>query len=169
MSGNLVQYQASQRNITCPSCRAILTVPAAGRYDCPSCGQWMDVSPPAPQPIASYAIPQMPTVVRPRKVRETSALGILLEVIGLLFCLSIFGIVIGIPLLIIGSRMSYGLRCGNCGNKIDSALVTICAACKCSVGRPMRGPLSPISILIWVLLVLFFVVPALVVWLGRWR
>jgi hypothetical protein len=110
-----------------------------------------------PRPIsihASYAIPQEPPKIRPRKVRETDAAGFLIEIIGLLFTVTIIGAIIGIPLLVIGGRRSIALRCGQCGNKIESEAVTMCPVCKCSVGKPIRR-FSFIEMILIVFLLLF--------------
>jgi len=54
----------------------------------------------------------------------------------------IFGGLILVALLILGSHLSVKWLCGNCGNRIDGKQVTICPTCK-AVFVPSTQPLNP--------------------------
>lgn len=55
------------------------------------------------------------------KKAEFVGKGALVQVIGLVCCFLVipFGLLVGIILLIIGGRMAFVWKCGNCGNKVD--------------------------------------------------
>jgi len=66
------------------------------------------------------------------------AIGFGAFLIGVVLCITIFGmlfgiisIIIGVMLLIVGSSMSIKLICSNCGNKISGKEVRICPVCHC--------------------------------------
>ncbi len=40
-----------------------------------------------------------------------------------------FGILLALPLIVIGARLAVEFRCGNCGNKVPDKLVKKCASC----------------------------------------
>lgn len=80
-------------------------------------------------------MPPMESGFRIIRARETSGIGMVIEALGVLFCITIVGAIVGIPLLIVGGRMSCVFRCGNCRNKIDSKQVRLCPTC--------RSPLLP--------------------------
>jgi len=40
-----------------------------------------------------------------------------------------FGVLLAIPLIVIGARLAVEFRCGNCGNKVADKLVKKCASC----------------------------------------
>lgn len=135
---NLVKQSsavAAPMFVNCPACSASLTVAGAGQWSCPTCQNVIDVTAPALQAVASYTPPQTLTPVRAVRVRETNGGGIALEVLGVLLCLTGVGIIIGIPLIIVGGRMALALRCGQCGNGLVKTS-TVCPSCKCAVGKP---------------------------------
>lgn len=76
---------------------------------------------------------------KPRiKVKSVSfGWGCLVQIIGivLLFFFPV-GTIIGILLLIIGSRLSFKFLCPKCNNKLDSSKVKICSACKTELDPP---------------------------------
>lgn len=118
---------------SCPHCGQSIEInglEGADLITCPTCEQVFEVRAPKPPPalIAESVIPPKPA--RIVKSSETNGVGILMEVLGLLFCLTIIGAIVGIPLLIAGSRMTWAFRCGACGNKVDSKKVRLCPTCR---------------------------------------
>jgi hypothetical protein len=77
---------------------------------------------------------------RPRiKVKSVSfGSGCLVQIIGIisLFLFFPFGIIIGIILLIIGSRLSFKFLCPQCNNKLDNNKVKLCPTCKTELDPP---------------------------------
>ena len=60
---------------------------------------------------------------------ETFGAGGLVSLIGLLLCLTCYGAIVGIPMMIWGHANSYYPMCSNCGTKLASYKVRICPAC----------------------------------------
>jgi hypothetical protein len=68
---------------------------------------------------------------RIEKKTEFVGPGGLVQLIGLLLCLTCYGAIIGIPLIIYGSAMSRQWHCSECGIKLTSSKVKICPGCQC--------------------------------------
>jgi hypothetical protein len=63
--------------------------------------------------------------------------GAMLVIIGiLLLFVWPFGTLIGVIMIIAGSQIGNGYRCGECGNKVDSKQVKICPTCKTTLSLP---------------------------------
>lgn len=116
---------------------------------CPGCEAWFQLyiplasAPPLPIvtriPPATERIPILPAPAAPAAMTveasietksETMGLGCLLQLIGicLLFWFPI-GTIMGICLLLMGSRAARKPICGNCRNLLSSRSVSICPAC----------------------------------------
>jgi len=79
--------------------------------------------------------------------RQTSGVGLLLELagliitlIGLALCISIIFflpgiifVIVGVAIMYSGHKMANKLLCPYCGNKIDNKQVTLCPACRKSL------------------------------------
>lgn len=63
--------------------------------------------------------------------------GALLILIGIVLLFAWpFGTIIGVILLIVGSQIGNGWRCGDCGNKVESHHVKMCPVCKAALIKP---------------------------------
>jgi rRNA maturation endonuclease Nob1 len=69
------------------------------------------------------------TTAHKEKKTEQFGAGLLVQIIGVLLCLTIIGAVLGIPLIIVGGKMARKLKCSNCGNGISDKGVRICPTC----------------------------------------
>jgi hypothetical protein len=78
------------------------------------------VPPPAAQPAG----------FRVKKV-EFAGVGAIVQIIGLILCITIVGAIIGIPLFIIGRSMDTKFLCSQCGNKLSDKETAICPVCRC--------------------------------------
>ena len=111
----------------CPNCgieRKSLSTP------CSVCGavrQEQTILPKIEQPEAT----RNTRTAKIKRKRKTSAVGILLELVGLiLLFLFPIGTLIGIILLVVGGRQSLQLVCSECGNPVNSKDVKLCPVCK---------------------------------------
>ncbi|MCI5167118.1 MAG: hypothetical protein D3903_13740 [Candidatus Electrothrix sp. GM3_4] len=66
------------------------------------------------------------------KKSEFAGVGMWYQLIGLLFCLTIVGAIIGIPLMLIGARKAIVYKCSNCINKIEKE-AKVCPVCRASI------------------------------------
>lgn len=78
-------------------------------------------------------IPQTPVAKKLRKTKFAGG-GSIVQIIGLLLCITIIGAIIGIPLFIIGSSMSRYYVCSNCGNLVVKSS-TVCPSCHSQFNR----------------------------------
>jgi hypothetical protein len=62
------------------------------------------------------------------KKGELVGVGFFYQLLGFFLCFTIIGAIIGIPLIIIGSRKAIVYKCSICMNKVDkrSAFCTLC-------------------------------------------
>jgi hypothetical protein len=119
MSGELIE---------CPACKKTIEVPRRS------------VAPPvkiAPAPAPSASPRSFPTsppqASRKAKIvakTEFAGAGALVQLIGIIACFTVVGIIVGIPLLIVGSNMSKKFTCGECGNRLADKNVRMCPVCK---------------------------------------
>lgn len=86
---------------------------------------------PACPPKAPAAAPVAPPPRRAQKVKvREGTLGVwLIQIIGLLFCLTLYGIVIGLPLILVGESMARRHKCSLCGGVVDKT-AQICQHCR---------------------------------------
>ena len=70
--------------------------------------------------------------VKRRSRTSISPWGCLIMSAGLLFCATGYGIIVGLPILIVGGVIGVKKiwRCGRCGTVLADNRVTICPACK---------------------------------------
>lgn len=62
------------------------------------------------------------------KVREGTAAVWLLQIIGLLFCITLYGLLIGIPLILVGESIARRFKCSRCGGIVDK-IGHVCPHC----------------------------------------
>jgi hypothetical protein len=62
---------------------------------------------------------------------EFAGVGCIVQIAGVILCLTLYGAILGIPLLVVGSQMSKKWICSNCGNRLADRGVKICAVCRC--------------------------------------
>jgi uncharacterized CHY-type Zn-finger protein len=108
----------------CPECLNPLTVDASGVgriVNCPECSKQIK--------IPNQSIHRAQII----KKSEFAGAGALVQILGVLACFTLVGIIIGIPLLIIGSNMSKKFLCGDCRNKLTGKDVRVCPVCKASL------------------------------------
>ena len=137
----------SEIAFSCPWCGQHLKAPpdiVGEVIACPSCEKTVKVPPPdASSNIKTQRMPRrnkrninMAKVV---KKRQTSAAGLLLELIGLamLFCWNVNPIIslLGIGLLIAGISKSKKYICSRCGNKVEDKDVKMCPVCNAQLGK----------------------------------
>lgn len=100
---------------------------------CPACGLTVALAVPGYVPPAAIVPPALPPIMRqgrPVPSRQTSAAGVIVQIIGILFCLSIIGAIIGIPLWIAGYNMDCCHKCSECGSRVEK-YAKLCPACQC--------------------------------------
>ncbi|MCI5125644.1 MAG: hypothetical protein D3925_14505 [Candidatus Electrothrix sp. AR5] len=66
------------------------------------------------------------------KKSEFAGVGMWYQLIGLLFCLTIIGAIIGIPLMLIGAKKAIVHKCSKCMNKTEKA-VKVCPVCRADI------------------------------------
>lgn len=68
--------------------------------------------------------------MRVKKIRKGQFFGwgAFIQLIGLLMCLTIVGAILGVPLLILGGKMSVGFVCEACGSPTVK-IARLCGAC----------------------------------------
>ncbi len=93
-----------------------------------------------PPPVAQSAVSSPKTSVdsgssvrcgRVVKKIEFAGLGAIVQIIGILFSITLVGAIIGIPLFIIGRSMDTKFLCSQCGNKVSDKAAAICPVCHC--------------------------------------
>jgi len=89
----------------------------------------------APLTIPGYVAKPAQPAQKPRAIgRKTNgdyyALGFILALVGILICLSCYGITIGLILMACGAALSRGKKCSECGSK-TSREARICPGCGC--------------------------------------
>lgn len=120
--------------IACQNCRGHIEFPENIHGEmilCPHCGLSLVLTVPGyqdKQAKVQSAAPQIKTG-KIKSGRKTSAGGLIIEIIGLSLCLTVVGAIIGIPLIILGGRMSVVKKCSCCGNEIFDKGVKICPSC----------------------------------------
>lgn len=108
-------------NGRCRRCGKVFPYPATSagsQMECPFCGNSVLLTGHA-QAVASK-----------RRMRQTSPLGLALEIAGFVL-LMVFplGTITGIVLIVIGWRQSYVVQCGHCEAVLPSAEVQSCPRC----------------------------------------
>ena len=114
------------------------------RFACPTCGQHLSATPdqisvsaPCPicngvvtVPIESTLPPRPLPLPEPQNPRKTAAWGVGLQVIGMLLCWTVVGAIVGIPLFIVGRRMTTRTFICHCGNEMtkDTKICPTCGA-----------------------------------------
>ncbi|RWX44151.1 zinc-ribbon domain [Candidatus Electrothrix aarhusensis] len=66
------------------------------------------------------------------KKSEFAGVGMWYQLIGLLFCCTIVGAIIGIPLMLIGAKKAIVYKCSNCMNKIEKE-AKVCPVCRANI------------------------------------
>ncbi len=66
------------------------------------------------------------------KKSEFAGTGMWYQLVGLFLCFTGVGIIIGIPLIIVGSGKATVYKCSNCMNKIEKN-AKVCPTCKSSI------------------------------------
>jgi predicted RNA-binding Zn-ribbon protein involved in translation (DUF1610 family) len=91
--------------------------------DCPQCGK--------PTLIRSEKL-QIRTIKNySTRVKKTEmGMGAVVQIMGFVLCFTVVGIIVGIPLIVIGGKMSRKWACSNCGNRIADENVKICPTCR---------------------------------------
>ena len=121
----------SPQIIACPFCSEQILATA---IKCKHCGEFLDGRQSPPPPAK-----QQPTRRQSYKKKKVEYVGVgaLVQLAGFIALFFFFpiGIVAGIILLIIGSRMSIKWTCGLCGNKLESKEVTLCPSCNALLVR----------------------------------
>ena len=115
--------------------------PALIRFGCPRCGRHLSatrdqISMTAPCPSCNEVItvpiqstlPPGPLLPRSQNPRKTATWGVGLQVIGLLLCWTVVGAIVGIPLFIVGRRMTTRTFICHCGNEMTKD-TKICPTC----------------------------------------
>ena len=115
--------------------------PALIRFGCPRCGQHLSatrdqISMTAPCPSCNEVItvpiqstlPPQPLLPRSQKPPKTATWGVGLQVIGLVLCWTVVGAIVGIPLFIVGRRMTTRTFICHCGNEMTKD-TKICPTC----------------------------------------
>jgi hypothetical protein len=137
LRANLARFKVGQSvvnelKIACPSCGGHIAFPVNMHgqvISCPHCSLSV------PLVIAGYVPSTRPEPVRHAQIekrKRTSAGGIIIEIIGLLFCLTIVGAIIGIPLLFVGAGMASKSIYSACGNTLADKHVKMCLSCRVS-------------------------------------
>lgn len=129
----------SKISFHCLHCRQSLEVEQEGAgmiLDCPTCEEAIEV------PYKSEVHVENPSPLgRPsatiKKKRKTSFGGLILELIGIVICLSYFpfGLIFGIPVMLAGSSMSRRYVCSACGNTVEDRGVRMCPHCRSTFFR----------------------------------
>ncbi len=116
----------------CPKCGETLSVPSPDLYSCSNCGQNVNVL-----PRAQVAQPK----AKKKTVSSFLGSGCIIQGIGLLLLIAafFFGLafpllflpimLVGIVLIIYGSRVAISLKCSACGNNVEKTS-KICPTCK---------------------------------------
>jgi hypothetical protein len=75
----------------------------------------------------------MITAITAKRIKKTefAGVGCVAQIAGLILCLTLYGAILGIPLIIVGSQMSKKWSCSNCGNRLADRGVKICSVCHC--------------------------------------
>ena len=121
--------------IACPSCAEHVEFPAEMRgqiINCPHCGLSMTLvlpgaPPPAGLPEGFTRQPEIKSATK--KSADWIGGGVILQIIGVLLCLTCYGAILGVPLIIWGGLMARKKKCSQCGIAVD-ANAKICPACR---------------------------------------
>jgi len=89
---------------------------------CPHCGQMtvlrMEKNTPQIQQFA-------------RKVKgDKIGTGVIVQIIGVALCVTVYGLVIGVPLIIWGALLARRVACSECGTILNNREVKLCPCCK---------------------------------------
>ena len=92
----------------------------------------------------SGATPAQPTAEL-KRYSEVAGTGCLLQLLGLIapFLLGavmgpigiVFGVILLVVLLLVGSRAAIKFKCGNCGNPVADKDVTMCPTCRATLRK----------------------------------
>jgi hypothetical protein len=101
-------------------------------------GSELESPQPAPQPAGfspKQSFDPRMSAGRGHKVKkvEFAGGGAAVQLIGFILCLTLVGVIIGIPLIIIGRSMSTKFLCSQCGNKLSDKAAAICPVCRCQI------------------------------------
>lgn len=112
--------QIMDSKCACPACGQIFEFPsglAGGMTTCTACHQ-------------AFLLPEKQHHAAIEKQSENFGVGMVLAIIGGLLCLTCYGAVLGLPLMIWGASKSSWLACSLCGTKLASRNVSICPGCR---------------------------------------
>ena len=64
------------------------------------------------------------------KKGELVGVGFWMQLVGIILCFTVIGAIIGLPMIVVGSRKAIVYKCSNCMNKVDKDSL-MCSTCKC--------------------------------------
>ena len=110
------------QKIVCPHCNVLTTL-----------GQPIATPPPIPAQLLPSFRPEQNHIAHIKTKSEFIGSGCLVQLIGLcIIWIFPIGTVIGILLLLLGSRLSLKYQCSQCGNPVADKKVKLCPACNAS-------------------------------------
>ena len=100
------------------------------KIPCPHCGQQTILG--IVKKSAGFSNNPKPTDARTATMQKSDSIGggVIVQIIGVLFCLTLVGALLGVPLIIWGGKIARKKRCSECGTTLASSSVKICPACK---------------------------------------
>lgn len=112
--------------IECPSCKQTIEVPRRSVTPTFKVASATTASPPSFPPSPPQASHKAKIVAK----TEFAGAGALVQLIGIIACFTVVGIIVGIPMFIVGTKMSNKFTCGECGNPLADKNVRMCPVCK---------------------------------------